>query len=161
MEDFMRILKWSKMKPLRFKKGGKTSGSRREHEGFVHRQSQSTRKKGVKSWPRSELATRRRAVLVVGVGASTASPGSSSARVVVRGFRESTRLFARNPADGKLANIGTKRDVNPLTAVNMQGQPSPRVVKAPNDARNATATHKNVGGGIGAGSNRRIRRTNS
>jgi hypothetical protein len=72
-----------------------------------------------------------------------------------------TRLFARNPADGKLANIGTKRDVNPLTAVNMQGQPSPRVVKAPNDARNATATHKNVGGGIGAGSNRRIRRTNS
>jgi hypothetical protein len=36
-----------------------------------------------------------------------------------------------------------------------------RFKKAPNDARNATATHKNVGGGIGAGSNRRIRRTNS
>jgi hypothetical protein len=26
MEDFMRILKWSKMKPLRFKKGGKLQG---------------------------------------------------------------------------------------------------------------------------------------
>lgn len=69
------------------------------------------------------------------------------------------RLFARNPADGKLANIGTKRDVNPNVAVNQQAVPSPRIVKASNDARNATATHRSFG--TKGSSNRSIRRTNS
>jgi hypothetical protein len=70
-----------------------------------------------------------------------------------------TRLLARNPADGKTANIGTKRDVNPLVAANQQAIPSPRTMKAPNDARNATATHKGIGNrGV---TNRSIRRTNS
>ena len=70
------------------------------------------------------------------------------------------RLFAGNPADGRLANIGTERDVNPNVAVNQQAVPSPRVVKAPNVAKgNATDKHISVSNrGV---TNRRVRRTNS
>jgi hypothetical protein len=68
------------------------------------------------------------------------------------------RLFARDPSNGLVANIGTKRDVNPSTGVNMTAAPNPRVVKAPQVGKNATDTHKNV---VNRGSNRRVRRTNS
>jgi hypothetical protein len=74
----------------------------------------------------------------------------------VQGVR---RLFARNPAT-RTANIGTARDVNPTTAVNMQSQPSPTIRKAPNYARNATqsgvksVSNKNA-------TNRSVKRTNS
>lgn len=69
------------------------------------------------------------------------------------------RIFAANPADGKLANIGTGKDVNPLVAANQQAQPTPGVRKAPWMGRNANvATTKVSNRGV---INRRIRRTNS
>lgn len=69
--------------------------------------------------------------------------------------RSVTRLFAANPADGKLANIGTKRDVNPSTAVNVVAAPNPGVIKAGTPGRTVTETHKNV---VSRKTNRSIRR---
>jgi hypothetical protein len=71
------------------------------------------------------------------------------------GVRSVTRLFAANPADGKLANIGTKRDVNPSTAVNVVAAPTPNVIKAQQPGRSVTETHKNV---VSRSKNRSIRK---
>lgn len=92
-------------------------------------------------------------------GWGKASKGRMTSGLVNRtraGAASITRLFARDPSNGLVANIGTKRDVNPVTTVNAQAAPNPRIVKAP--VRSATDTHKNV---VNRGTNRRVRRTNS
>lgn len=65
-----------------------------------------------------------------------------------------SRLFARDPSNGLVANIGTKYDVNPDVKVNMVAKPSPTVING--SRRGVTDTHKGV---VNRGTNRRVRHT--
>lgn len=65
------------------------------------------------------------------------------------------RLFAHDPSNGVVANIGTKFDVNPDVKVNVVAKPSPTTISG--SRRGVTDTHKNV---VNRGTNRRVRRTN-
>jgi hypothetical protein len=80
---------------------------------------------------------------------------------VLRGRLSVNRVFANDPADGILANIGTKRDVIGSTGQqqNLTGSVSPRVVKDPTGGHGAphgiSEQKKRV---VNRGKNRRIRK---
>ena len=81
----------------------------------------------------------------------------SKTKASKRGVR---RLIAKNPANGRSANIGTERDLGRFTnspvVPNTTATPSPRILRAPVVGKNAVA--KGVKRVVNRSTNRRVRK---
>ncbi len=85
------------------------------------------------------------------------SGGGRLIQTAKSGVAKVKRVYRKNPADGIVANIGTVRDVNPVTKRNTVGYSTPKTVKS---VLGKSKVDKHIGK-RDTSPNRRVRRTNS